>query len=149
MRIPWPLGRPKPKEMVLEVEGRNSIVNPTEDQVVSAISELRSHGPSFASLTDERGNYVQVAGGRPWCMVEWRQVKPLVHSRATSEGVRRPYEDGAMLNFSAGPIPLRSDEWLLLKQASEIFVAFLRRETLPASVQWRSINSTLGIQDRP
>jgi hypothetical protein len=132
--------------MVLEGEAIAPIVNPSEDEVRNVVSSLRHFGPtSFASLTDESGNYVQVAGGRPWCMVERRQMSPLAHYRANSDGVRRPYKDGAMLQFSAGPVQLQADEWLLAKQAQEIFVAFLRREPSPHFVRWRDISLAVGL----
>jgi len=124
-----------------------SIVNPTEGQVRDLVVSLTMPKPTFASLTDDLGNYVQVVGGRPWCMVEWRQTDPLVHRRATTSSGRRPYKDGAKIRSGAGEITLLADEWLLLKQAAEIFAAFRTGEPLPDFVQWRTINSQLGLPE--
>jgi len=133
--------------MTLEVEGLPAIAQPDEDLIRKTIMDLRGAGPSFASLTDRQGNYVQVAGGRPWVMVEWRQVSPLIHRRAHTTSGRRPYKDGAKINFGAGSIALQADEWLLQKQAFEIFLAFLRMEDFPDFVRWRTINDQLGLKD--
>jgi hypothetical protein len=133
--------------MVLEGEATPPIFRPTEEQVVAIVMGLRKPGPTFAALTTAGGDNVQVAGGRPWCMAEWRQGTPLMHSRPFTESGRRPYIEGALLEFSAGPIRLKADEWLLQKQAVEIFLAFLRQEPFPSFVRWRSINRLLGIED--
>lgn len=54
--------------MFLEIEERLLKQDPATAQVVAAITKLRSHRPSsFASLTDEHGNYLQVAGGELTC----------------------------------------------------------------------------------
>ena len=133
--------------MILEIEGKAPIENPSEHVVRDNVMSLRSHLSTFGSLTDATGNYVQVAGGRPWCMVEWRQTKPLQHSRAYTTINRRPYKDGAPIHFTAGPVSLREDEWILQKQAAEIFIAFLKGDEFPDFVCWRPINRILGIPE--
>lgn len=133
--------------MILEAEGMAPIAEPTEEQVRNLVTSLSAPKPTFASLSDDRGNYVQVVGARPWCMVEWRQAAPLAHRRAHADAVRRPYKDGATIRSGAGEIALQADEWLLLKQAAEIFVAFRAGRTFPDFVQWRTINSKLGLPE--
>ena len=133
--------------MILEGEGLAPIVQPSEAQVRDLVTSLASPKPSFASLTDEAGNYLQVAGGRPWCVVERREVSPLRHWRARTESGRRPYADGAKIRSGAGEILLRADEWLLLKQAVELFAAFQARRAFPDFVQWRSMNFSLGLPE--
>lgn len=133
--------------MILEGEGLAPIAQPSEAQVRDLVTSLASPRSSFASLTDEAGNYLQVAGGRPWCVVERREVSPLRHRRAYTESGRRPYADGAKIRSGAGEILLRADEWLLLKQAAELFAAFLAGRTFPDFVRWRSMNSSLGLPE--
>ena len=133
--------------MILESEGMTSIAEPSEAQVRDLVTSLAPPGPSFASLTDEAGNYLQIAGGRPWCVVERREVSPLRHWRARTDSGRRPYADGARIRSGAGEIVLRADEWLLLKQAAELFAAFLARRAFPDFVLWRSMNSSLGLPE--
>ena len=126
--------------MLLEMENCRPITQPTERQVLDAVLSLDRMGPTYGSLTSESGDYVQVAGGRPWCMAEWRRREPMVHCRATTTSNRTPYNDGASIHFTAGPVSLRQDEWLLRKQAAEIFVAFLNSRPFPGYIDWRVID---------
>jgi hypothetical protein len=131
--------------MFLEAEGRPRIQDPSEEQVRELFLGLRVGQTSFASLTDEAGNYVQIAGSRPWCTIERRRVGPLNHERAFQATLAPKYKDGAKIRTGAGDISLNHDEWFLLKDAAEVFVAFLRRDAFPAHVNWRSMNETLGL----
>ncbi|WP_404338424.1 hypothetical protein AB2M62_05870 [Sphingomonas sp. MMS12-HWE2-04] len=133
--------------MKLEAEGMAPIAEPSEDQVRNLVLSLAMPRPTFASLNDAHGNYIQVAGGRPWCMVEWRQANPLVHYGATAKAVRSPYKDGAKIRSGAGEIALQADEWLLLKQAAELFLAFRAGKQFPDFVRWRTMNSKLGLSE--
>lgn len=57
--------------MRLECEGKAPIDDVSSEKVCRAVKALKSFGPSsFASLTDERGDYLQVAGGGVTCMLE-------------------------------------------------------------------------------
>lgn len=57
--------------MLFEVEKKAPKQNPTTAQLSTSIMKLRSYGrSSFASLTDEHGNYLQVAGGGITCLLE-------------------------------------------------------------------------------
>lgn len=126
--------------MQLEVEGRPLIHNPTEAQVRSALSMLRSYGPSsFASLTDETGNYLQVAGGGVTCMLEKRDSSARRHYRAYKDVDRPVHPDGTLLVFGGGEIALRSDEWLSAAVVTDAFVSFLKGDELPSSIKWRDV----------
>jgi hypothetical protein len=127
-------------QMTLEGEGLASVVEPTEDQVRAAVLGLNRLGTSFVSITDETGGYVQAAGSRPWCVLERRRIEPFRHDRAFQDTPVPKYNDGAKIRTGAGEITLKSDEWFLLKDAAEVFVAFLHREAGPPEVQWRSLN---------
>lgn len=127
--------------MRLEIEGKPSIDNATEAQVRSTVLALRSYGPSsFASLTDESGNYLQVAGGGVTCMLEMRDASARRHYRAFQEVDRPIHPDGTLLVFGGGEIPLKADEWFAGPAVADAFVAFLKREKLPSSIKWRDIS---------
>ncbi|MBO9712050.1 hypothetical protein [Sphingomonas sp.] len=130
--------------MRLELEAREPILDPSEEQIRSAILSLGS-GPTFASLTMPSGDYVQIAGGRPWVVLERRQTHPLCHQRAYTLSGRRPYKDGAKLFCTPGPIIMREDEWLLQKQAIEVLLAFARNDDFPEFTQWRDIGHAIGL----
>jgi hypothetical protein len=134
-----------PKSMKLEPEGLPPIHNPSENEVRSAVLSLAASRPSFISLTDEDGNYVQAAGSRPWCLVEFRVTKPTNHMRAYQHTPNPKYRDGAKIRTGVGDITLQHDEWFLLKDAAEIFVSFLNREPFPSRVMWRSQNEMFGL----
>lgn len=123
--------------MKLEIEGRPVNTVPTRAQITRALKALRSYGKSsYASLTDDTGNYVQVAGGGVSCMIErfafgaqrWRAF----HNKPSPV---RP--DGTILVFRAGNIPMRSDEWFMANQVVGVFLAFLGGTSYPPFVHWR------------
>ena len=124
--------------MKLEVEGKAGISNPTAAQVARAIRSLKSYGrSSYASLTNESGNYVQVAGGGISCMVELFEVPTEVRSRAFHDKPNAARPGGTILVFGAGNIPMRSDEWFMANQVVEIFLAFHATAPFPSYVSWR------------
>lgn len=45
--------------------------------------------------------------------------------------------DGTILDFGAGSLVLRSDEWLLAKGVVEAFLAFNDGASLPSFIHWR------------
>lgn len=127
--------------MRLEVEGRPPIDNVSDGQVRAAVLALRSYGPSsYASLTDEEGNYLQVAGGGVTCMLEMRDVEAKRHYRAYHDIERAIHPDGTLLVFGGGEIPLKADEWFAAASVAEAFIAFLKGEELPGSIKWRDVS---------
>lgn len=126
--------------MRLEVEGRVPINDVSEAEVRSVVAKLRSYGPSsFASLTDESGNYLQVAGGGVTCMIERRDVSNGRHYRAFQDKKSAVFADGTALVFSGGEVKLASNEWFVSQDVEDIFLAFLRGEPLPPRIKWRDI----------
>lgn len=124
--------------MRLDVEGKPSISNPTPAQIARAIRSLKSYGrSSYASLTNESGDYVQVAGGGVSCMVELFDVPTEVRSRAFHDKPSAALPDGTILVFGAGNLPMRSDEWFMANQVVEIFLAFHSNAPFPDYVRWR------------
>jgi hypothetical protein len=126
--------------MRLEVEGRVPINDVSEAEVRSVVAKLRSYGPSsFASLTDESGNYLQVAGGGVTCMIERRDVSKGRHYRAFQDKKSAVFADGTALVFSGGEVKLASNEWFVSQDVEDTFLAFLRGEPLPPRIKWRDI----------
>lgn len=126
--------------MRLEVEGQPPIENTSSAQVRSAIANLRSHGPSsFASLTDDNGNYLQVAGGGVTCMLERRDNFEGHHFRAFKKEKSKVFTDGTVLSFGGGKIMMRSDEWLTSSEVESVFLDFLNRKDFPKNIIWRDV----------
>jgi hypothetical protein len=134
IRTPTAVYRP----MKFEIEGKVAISAPTPAQISRAIKSLRSYGPSsYASLTNESGSYVQIAGGGVTCMVEHLDATMRTRSRAFHDKPNPVFPDGTILAFRAGNIPMRSDEWFMSTQVIDIFSAFLNNTSFPAYVHWR------------
>ena len=130
--------------MLLEVEGKAPIAAVSEAVLRREISQLRSYGPaSYAALTDEAGNYVQVAGGGVTCMLERREASNGRHFRAFQDKRNAVFADGTRLAFSGGEVPLASNEWFTSADAEALFLAFLRKEALPSHILWHDITPML------
>lgn len=113
--------------MRLEIEKKPAIDDATDAEVRAAIMSLRSYAPSsFASLTDENGNYVQVAGGGVTCMLERRDAASGHHFRGYKDERSKVFPDGTALVFGGGEIRLSTDEWFAAQEIAEVFSAFLR-----------------------
>ena len=126
--------------MRLEAEDRSPIENVSANQVKTTIARLKSYGPcSFASLIDDDGNYIQVAGGRLTCMLEKRDAATGRHYRGCHDERSKVFEDGTELVFGGGRIALRADEWFDSAKIEEAFLAFLRGDQLPEDIKWREI----------
>ena len=128
--------------MKFEMEKKLPKSNPTEKQVRASIARLRSFGPSsFASLSDEAGNYVQVAGGGITCLLERREASTGRRFRGFKDGRNPNYPDGTLLVFGAGEIALQSDEWFQQNEAADVFAAFLSGRDVYAAIKWREISA--------
>lgn len=129
--------------MRLEVEKKQPIENVTDTKVTRAILALRSYGPSsFASLSDDKGNFLQVAGGGVTCMLERRDASSKRHYRAYNEERSKVFPDGTLLVFGGGKLPLQADEWFNAQVVVEVFLAFLNGRELPESIRWRDVTDT-------
>jgi len=130
--------------MKLEVEGKPPLENVKAPQLRSTLKALRSYGPaSYASLTDESGNYLQVAGGGVTCMMEKRDVAANRHFRAYQDKRSPVFADGSILAFSGGEIKLLADEWFTSADVEETFLAFLEGNPPPSRIKWRDITDIL------
>jgi hypothetical protein len=134
-----------------ERENKNPIENPSSRRIEAELRKLRSEGPSsFASLTNDEGDFLQVAGGGAGCLVERRDAVRGRQFRAYQDDPVVPFEDGTELCFSSGRVPLRPREWFRLNQAVEIFITFNEGRPLPEYVRWRDITEVLADEpDRP
>ena len=130
--------------MRLDVENKPPIEAATPRRVRASVLALRSRGPSsFASLTDERGTYLLVAGGGRTCMLERRDVDQGRTFRAYLEQPGKAFPDGTLLAFGAGQLQLMADEWLTSTLVADAFEAFLLGRPLPSVLRWRDQGDVL------
>ncbi|WLI06922.1 hypothetical protein PSH66_00920 [Pseudomonas sp. FP597] len=127
--------------MKLEAENSPVIDDVNQAQLIKALKKLKSYGPSsFACMTDDDGNYVQVAGGRFTCFIERYDAKSKKLFRGYHSNSSTNFEDGTLLSFSAGRVPLKKDEWFNIDDVIEVFSLFNKNQVLPESICWREIN---------
>ena len=130
--------------MRFEVENKPPIEGPSAKRVRAGILSLRNRGrSSFATLADERGNYLLAAGGALTCMLERRDVDAgrMFRAYVDKPGVTVP--NGTILAFGAGQIRLMADEWLTATQVAEAFDAFLFGKRWPTLLNWRDQGDVL------
>ena len=124
--------------MLLACEGKPSIQNPKPSQIQKVLLALRSYGPSsYASLTDDAGSYVQVAGGGVSCLLELYQADTKKRLRAYGDVQKKAYPDGTLLVFRAGEIPMMADEWFMVDQVAAAFRCFSDGREFPEGIYWR------------
>lgn len=124
--------------MLFEREGKPPIKNPTPSQVRRALSSLRSYGPSsYASLTDDSGSYIQVAGGGVACLLELYRADRGERLRGFGDVQSKAHPDGTLLVFRGGEIPMMADEWFAIDQVADAFCCFLEGREFPAGIHWR------------
>jgi hypothetical protein len=129
------------------MEAASAIQNPSARAIERALRKLKLTGKhEFAGLDDENGNFIQVAGGGVACMLERRTAEPFRHYRAFQEKRNRGFPDGTKLCFSGGAIPMMSNEWFIIDQAIEAFLAFNSGSKLPNSIHWRDISELLDLK---
>jgi len=130
--------------MRFEVENKPPIEGPSARRVRAGILSLRNHGRhSFATLADDRGNYLLVAGGGVTCMLERRDVDAGRMLRAFVDRPAKTVPDGTILAFGAGQLRLLADEWLTAPQVAEAFDAFLLGKPWPVQLHWRDQGDVL------
>lgn len=130
--------------MLFEVEGKAAIHAPTEAKMRAELSRLKSYGPrSFASLTDDSGNYLQVAGGGLTCLLEWRNANSGRHYRAHNEVANPVFPDGTKLAFGGGEIEMKSDEWFNISVVADLFCAFLEGKEIEPHAKWRDVTASV------
>lgn len=125
--------------MIFECEGKPAIKEPKSSQIRKALLSLRSYGPSsYASLTDEAGNYIQVAGGGITCLLELYKADTKERMRGFTDVSNKAFPDGTLLVCRVGEIPMKADEWFIASQVADAFCTFLVGEAFPLGIHWRA-----------
>jgi len=128
--------------MKLEAENSLVIIDVNQAQLVKVLKELKSYGPSsYACITDDDGNYVQVAGGRFTCFIERYDAKSKALFRGYHSNSSTNFEDGSLLSFGAGRVQLKKDEWFNIDDVIEVFSRFNQNQPLPENIYWREVKT--------
>jgi len=126
--------------MYLEAENKIKKVLNSFSEVEAILRELRSYGPtSFAILSKPDGSYVQVAGGRVNCLLEFRSLNSNKNMRAYLAQPKSPFTEIQTLICGAGHIQHQPDETLFIDDVIACFAAFFDGRDFPSEVFWREI----------
>jgi hypothetical protein len=117
-------------------EGCKPVVSPSERKLMLDLSRTRM---SFANLTNEVGQFLQVAGGPGLFLLERRDPDGK-HYRASQDKAVAQHPDGTVLAFSGGNVLMAQRDWFLIQQVVEVFVAFSEKRDWPTYVGWREVN---------
>lgn len=114
---------------------------PSERKLALELSRTRM---SFATLSGEGNQYIQVAGGPGLFLLERHEVDG-THYRAFQKTAVVSHPDGTALMFSGGCVPMAQREWFLLQQVVDAFVAYAVGREFPADIQWNSVDLSAGL----
>jgi hypothetical protein len=134
--------------LTFEGEARAPVQGPSIEEVEAALQSIRPRGPSYFSLTDASGSYVQTAGAKARLILEYRQVRGFAFQHFV---LGRAPEDSRpqSLNYSGGAIRLLTSEILTLKDALVVFRAFFVTRSIPTGYTLRDNTAMFkGDQDR-
>ena len=139
------LGAEREEPLLFTREAARPVANPSEAAIVRGLAKLDRVGKSsYATVTAPDGSYVQTAGGNLTCLLE-RHSAEGQHFRANHASPRVSFPDGTVFSFRAGNIPLMHDEWFLIEEVTEAFVAFLTGQPFPSSIRWRNVTDVIGL----
>lgn len=128
--------------MLLEIENKTPQQVEEFSKVENILGELRSYGPSsFAILTDDGGSYVQVAGGKVTCVLEYRNLNEKKHFRAYLKKAKVPHEGTLTLMFGGGHMTMEPNEVLFIEDVILVFKAFFNHKPFPEEILWRDISN--------
>jgi hypothetical protein len=117
-------------------ENCKPIIAPSERKIALELSRTRM---SFACISSDANEYVQVAGGPGLFLLERRDADGS-HYRASQEPPVVSHPDGTKMSFSGGTVVMAQGEWFLLRQVVEVFVAFAEDRQLPTGIRWRKVD---------
>ncbi len=106
--------------------------------------ELSRTRMSFALLSSDEDQYIQVAGGPGLFLLERREADG-AHYRAFQETPVASHPDGTALMFSGGRVKMAQRDWFLLHQVIDVFVAYAEGREFPALIQWKRVELGAGI----
>ena len=124
--------------MIFQRDACKPIKSPSAARLDRELSFIKS---SFAHLTSSDGSYLQIAGGPGLFLLEYRDSAGQ-HHRAMQDVVKVPFPNGTILQFSAGNVPMDSNEWFVRDQVVQILSAFVTRAPWPSFIQWRVLDAS-------
>ena len=123
--------------MKFKLENKTEINTEDFSLIEKNMKLMKSYGThSFASLTDEYGNYIQVGGGQFTCFVERFDYSSKILYRANHNNSSTKFPDGTKLEFGGGCVTLKSTEWFNITESIELFSCFFKKIDFPKEILW-------------
>lgn len=126
--------------MILEVENKKNFINVSFKEIERNLLKLKSYGKnSFAILSDDRGNFIQVAGGGVTCVVERKSFGESTIYRAFLIEPRNKYEGLQEIYFGGGSLKVNPNEILFISDVIDCFKSFYDNISYPKSINWTDV----------
>ena len=129
--------------VTLEIEGYNTVDDPTSEYIERALEHITPRRPSVFILTRPDGSFVQTAGSKIRLTVEARYMRP-EGFRHLIVGVEEEDKEMTHVAYSCGTLIVQKSELLKLRDAQIIFKAFLRTGQIPMPYVVRDVTSAYG-----
>lgn len=129
--------------MRFERESKKPIDNVSEKQLRRQLSFKSSWADTtFAILDAGNGDYVQMLGGGVGCCIEWRDARTGRHYR----GSQQPPKVHWKHRTQRDRLWLEPEEFFIIDQVIEAFVAYLHGRPMPEYIIWRDITDEVQQQ---
>ena len=130
-------------ETIMEVEGRDPLGNPSEQELSDAIASLNGSDPSYCIIQDQNGSFVQFLGCADSLTVEWH---------ICGEDAEEHYiigrddddESSVVITHSQGETEVFKSESLTAAAAQPIGHAFRSDADLPEGFVVRDVSDLFG-----
>jgi hypothetical protein len=129
------------RALTLEVDGRLPQARPAFEDIEKALNAISLRGPSYFTLTDETGSYVQAAGARLRLTIEYRKKHRFGFQHFVLGVPDRPTTLNS-INSTAGIITVQTNEILSLTAAIEVFRVFFENGSIPSRFVLRETTET-------
>ena len=123
--------------MKFERENTKQIDFPSQKQVELSLSHLKGSKRSYASLTSDSGDFIQMAGGGFSCILE-KSINGTVYRANQLEKVIH-FNEVTSLHTTCGEFEVEPNEYFSIDQIKEAFVRFLSGERDFNNYQWKNL----------
>jgi len=127
------------RTLILKGDGVPDWANPDASDIDHYLSKLHPVKHSFVILEDNKGGFVQCAGAKLILVLDFHTVARGKHRQFVLRKDAVLEDAKSMVNCKCGPVQVHRNERLDLKDAREVFLAFLTTRNVPKSFFRREI----------
>jgi len=123
--------------MKFERENTKPIKGPSAKQLSSSLKHLKGSKRSFAILSSNDENFIQMTGGGYSCILEISIDGELF--RASQEKAMVPWAETTTLHTSCGEFKVEPKEYFNVQQVTDAFVKFLAGDRTHEKYKWKRV----------